>query len=166
MSDAAADRPQPSSSRPTPPKPSLARRIGGWLVALVVGFAAVVGLMLFLNSRDDAHLDPSAVVLPGEPFATPEQYLDAGQVRLLRRGDVYLLYGDRRAPAQLEALRERLSGPPDPALEQAGQAVVLVRRAGLDGVVALGGERILRASDASDPQLEPFASQLLGGAQP
>ncbi|MDO8185456.1 hypothetical protein Q5424_09580 [Conexibacter sp. JD483] len=152
--------------KPRPPKPSLARRIGGWLVAFVVGLACVIGLMLFLNSRDQAHVDPSAVVLPGEPFTTPEQYLDATQVRLLRAGDVYLLYGDRRAPAELTALQRQLSGAPDPALEEAGQAVVLVRRAGLGGVVALGGERILRAPAANDPQLEPFASTLLGGAQP
>jgi hypothetical protein len=151
---------------PSDSGPSLARRIGGWLVALVIGLAAVVGLMLFLNSRDEAGVDPSAATLPGQPFATPEQYLDTTQVRLLRLGDVYLLYGARRAPAPLVALRQRLSGPPDPVLEQAGQAVVLVRRAGLDGVVALGGERILRAADASDPRLEPFASQLLGGGQP
>jgi hypothetical protein len=157
-----APAPPQKPQRPRPPKPSLARRIGGWLVAFVVGLGCVIGLMLFLNSRDQAHVDPSAVVLPGEPFATPEQYLDATQVRLLRAGDVYLLYGDRRAPAELRALQERLSGAPDAALEEAGQAVVLVRRAGLDGVVALGGERILTTADPADPALEQFASTLLG----
>lgn len=170
MSDetAAASQPSPAPAarRPGPPKPSLGRRIGGWLVAFVIGLAAVVGLMLFLNSRDQAHVDPSAVVLPGQPFTTPQQYLDAPRTRQLRAGDVFLIYGERTAPPALVALQDRLSGPPDPALEEAGQAVVLVRRVGVGGVVALGGERILRVAAADDPQLEQFATQLLGGAQP
>lgn len=163
MSDAAADQTTP---KPRPPKPSLARRIGGWIVATIVGLACVIGLMLFLNSRDQAHVDPSAVTLPGERFANPGQYLDAQQLRLLRAGDVFLIYGGRRPAAELVALRDQLSGPPDPALERAGQAVVLVRRAGLKPIVALGGDRILVAPVADDPQLEQFAAQLLGGAQP
>lgn len=147
-----------------PPTPSLARRIGGWLVAFVIGLAAVVALMLFLNARDQAEVDPAARTLPGQAFSQPEQYLDARQLRLLRLGDVFLLHGARRAPAELTALRDRLSGPPDPVIEEAGQAVIVARAPQVDGVVALGGERILRAADPADPALEQFASQLLGAA--
>jgi uncharacterized protein YjeT (DUF2065 family) len=147
----------------TPARYRALRRIGGGLLAVAIGLGAVVLLLLFLNSRDEAHVDPAAeVAAPGELYRTPEQLLDAGQVRLLALGDVYVLYGTARAPAALRALREQLSGPPDPALEQAGQAVVLVRDPGTDGVVALGGDHIVRTADPTDPQLESFASFWLG----
>jgi hypothetical protein len=139
------------------------RRLGGGLISVALGLGAVVLLLLFFNSRDDAPVDPAAnAPLPGEPYRTPEQLLDTEQLRLLAAGDVYLLYGTATAPAPLRALRERLSGPPDPALELAGQAVILQRRAGTAGVVALGGDHILRVSDPADPGLDRFSSYWLG----
>ena len=47
-------------------------------------------------------------------------------------------------------------------LVKSGQAVVLARRAGTKGVVALAWRHRLRAAGARDPQLEEFASYWLG----
>lgn len=80
----------------------------------------------------------------------------------LELGDVVLLYGTARPPPGLAALARQLGGPFDPALAASGQAVVLGRRPGTEGVVALAWRHMLRAPDASDPQLEEFASYWLG----
>lgn len=141
------------------------RRLGGGLLALALGLGAVVLLLLFLNARDDAGVDPAAEnsgPIPGVPFDGAGALLDADQLRLLAAGDVYLVYSTPRAPAALRALQERLSGPPDPALEQAGQAVILLRDRSLGGVTALAWRRRLVTQDASDPALEAFASYWLG----
>jgi hypothetical protein len=153
-----------SADQPSTPSHRGLRRLGGGLIALAIGLGAVVLLVMFLNSRDNAHVDQATTAQPGQAFDAPQQYLGPEQLRLLRAGDVFLLYGGARAPAPLVALRDQLSGPPDEAIEAAGQAVILVRRAGADGVVALGGERILRTADPADPALEQFASQLLGAS--
>lgn len=150
------------------PQPShrTLRRIGGGAAALVVGLAAVVALIAFFNSRDDAGVagDGSGVAAnaPGEVFDAPQQYLDARQVALLRRGDVYVLSSGARAAPALVALRDALSGPPDPVLEQAGQAVVLVQKPGVEGVVALAAGHRLVTQDPADPALERFAGHWLG----
>lgn len=80
----------------------------------------------------------------------------------LESGDVVLLYGTPRAPAALRAVAERVAGPFEPALATVGQAVVVGRRPGIDGVVALAWRRLLRAPSAGDPALEEFASFWLG----
>ncbi|MBB4663621.1 hypothetical protein [Conexibacter arvalis] len=138
------------------------RRIGGAALALLLGLGAVALLILFLNSRDEAGVQPAggAAAVPGTAFDAPERYLDGRQTRLLARGNVYLVAAG--APPALTALREELSGPPDPVLEEAGQAVVLVRRAGVDGVVALAAGHRLVTDDPADPRLERFAAHWLG----
>lgn len=151
-----------TAEQPAQPSHRGLRRLGGGLLAVAIGLGAVVLLVMFLNSRDNAHVDQATTAQPGQAFSSPQDYLGGEQVRLLRAGDVFVVYGGARAPPALVALREQLSGPPDPAIEAAGQAVILTRRAGTDGVVALGGERILRTADPDDPTLEQFASQLLG----
>jgi len=159
-----SDRPQQGHPPPQPAHGTL-RRIGGGLLALLVGLGAVVLLVIWFNSRDDAGVDRSGAATataPGEVFDRPQQYLDARQVALLDKGDVYVVSAGARPAAPLLALRERLSGPPDPVLEQAGQAVVLVQKAGTDGVVALAHGRRLQTADPADPRLEAFASHWLG----
>lgn len=141
------------------------RRVGGGIVAGLLGLGAVLLLVLFLNSRDDAsvdHTDPDGGPPPGEAFDGARDLLTADQLRLLAAGDVFLIYSTPRPPAALTALRDRLSGPPDPALEEAGQAVILVRGRTADSVTALASSRILRTSDPADPRLETFASHWLG----
>ncbi|MGB2710526.1 MAG: DUF3105 domain-containing protein [Conexibacter sp.] len=84
----------------------------------------------------------------------------------LELGDVVLLYGSARPPAALRALARELAGPFDPALANVGQAVVLGRRPGTTGVVALAWRHLLRAASAEDPAIESFAAFWLGrGAQ-
>jgi len=152
---------QPSQGQPQPSHRTL-RRIGGGAVALVIGLAAVVALIAFFNSRDDAGVDTGgSAQVPGEVFDQPQQYLDAGQLTLLRRGDVYVVSANARAPA-LVGLRDALSGPPDPVLEEAGQAVVLVQKPGVEGVVALAHGHRLVTQDPADPALERFAEHWLG----
>ncbi len=90
------------------------------------------------------------------------QLSDDQILHALELGDVVLLYGTPRAPAALRALANRVAGPFDPALAAVGQAVVLGRRPGTDGVVALAWRHLLRAPRVDDPALEQFASFWLG----
>jgi hypothetical protein len=161
------DQPQPGQPAPQPSQPShrALRRVGGGLLALLIGLGAVVLLVIWFNSRDDAGVDHSgdaSANVPGQVFDQPQQYLDARQVALLDKGDVFVVSAGARPAAPLVALREQLSGPPDPVLEQAGQAVVLVQRPGTDGVVALAHGRRLETADPADPRLETFAAHWLG----
>lgn len=138
------------------------------LLAAAVGFVAVVALIGLLTARDDPGIAPApdeAATL-GAPAERDDGPLTARERRLLEAGAVFLLYGDGRPPAPLVALRDELSGPPDPAVERAGQAVIL-RRADVDGVVALAWARTLRVDRADDERLRAFASYWLGrGADP
>lgn len=154
-----------TTDQPKPQAHRTLRRLAGGLASLLLGLGAVVLLIVFFNSRDGAGVDPAADgsrAVPGQVFDAPQQYLGAAQVRLLSAGDVYVVSGTARPAAPLQALRQQLSGPPDPVLERAGQAVVLVQRPGTDGVVALAAGHRLVTQDPADPQLEAFASHWLG----
>lgn len=150
-------------TRTAAPAPSKLRRAGGLLVAVIIGLVAVVGLIVFFNSRDESQIDHSSdgagpvpgVVVEGPQLGTTD--------RLLGLGDVVILYGGaRRAPAALVELQDQLSGPPDPALTATGQAVLLEYDADVNGVEAHAWRRVLRTQDPADPQLEEFASYWLG----
>jgi hypothetical protein len=80
----------------------------------------------------------------------------------LRLGNVVVLYGTPRPPAALRSLAERVAGPFDPALLESGQAVVVARRTGIEGNVALAARRTLSVVDAADPALEAFVTHWLG----
>jgi hypothetical protein len=80
----------------------------------------------------------------------------------LELGDVVMLYGGAKPPAALAALADQLAGPFDPALAATGQAVVLGRRPGARGVVALAWRHLLRVPNATAPALEQFGSYWLG----
>jgi len=140
------------------------RRVGGGLLALLLGLGAVVLLIVVLNARDDAGVEGGerAATVAGAPFDAPQRYLSARQVELLRAGNVYVVSGGARPAPALRALREELSGPPDPVLERAGQAVVLVQRRDADGVVALAAGHRLESDDPADPRLRAFAAHWLG----
>jgi hypothetical protein len=102
-----------------------------------------------------AHV-PVAIRRDGAALSN-DQLLEA-----LSLGDVVLLYGEPRPPAGLRALADRLAGPFDPALAASGQAVVLARRPGVRGVVALAWRHELRVAGARDRALERFVSYWLG----
>jgi hypothetical protein len=138
---------------------------------------AAAGPGRLLPDQGDAHLragaprpryvsDPPAsgahvpVAIRSDPDGT--QLSDDQLLEALSLGDVVLLYGGERSPAGLRALADRLAGPFDPALAASGQAVVLARRPGTRGVMALAWRHELRARSGRDPALEGFVSYWLG----
>jgi hypothetical protein len=169
------------------------RRLLVVLVGLAVAIAALVGLVLFLGSRDDSQLSaaPSGPGElqedrgarhdgPAEETAEPptsgthqpdlvtrdRRELTADQIiHALELGNVVIVY-DQPSPA-LERLQEDVSGPFDAELAAAGQAVILARRDGAGPATALAWRRVLRADDPSDPALREFAEAWLGvGLEP
>jgi hypothetical protein len=167
-----------------------------FVLAILVAVAAVVGLLLFLQSRDDSTFsggDGSGKAAPGRllpdqgdahrrapagfHFATDPPasgpHLEAplraeaplGRDQLLHAletGDVVLFYADPADEPVLRGVAEDVAGPFDPALARAGQAVLVERRPGTSGVIALAWRRMLRVASARDPQVHAFAEAWLG----
>ena len=164
------------------------------LLAVALGIAAVIGVLLFVQSRDrstfgdgsdtgpvgrllpdqgDAHTAPPAgfhyatdppASGPHRPTPvrrdgalTRDQLLTA-----LEAGNVVLVYGAAADLPELRAIQEDAAGPFDPTLASAGQAVILDRRAGTTGVIALGWRRMLQVAHATDPRLRSAADEWLG----
>jgi hypothetical protein len=93
-----------------------------------------------------------------EAVLTNDQILQAAAA-----GDVLLLYGTPTPPDGLAVLaRDVTGGPFDPSLAAGGQAVVLGRRPGTSGIVAVAWRHLLRAPAASAPALREFADYWLG----
>ena len=164
------------------------------VIALVLGAAAVVGVLLFVQSRDRSTFgDESNGPAPGRllpdqgaahgpppagfryatdpPASGPHRVVathrDGALTRdqlltALESGDVVLVYGSRTDEAQLRGIQQDVAGPFDPELASAGQAVILDRRTGTQGVVALAWRRMLRARNGEDPKLHAFADAWLG----
>ena len=130
------------------------RRAGGWVVALVVGVAAVAGLIALLQSRDESALDQpaSGAQVPGKARTVK---VPAALERELERGNVVLLHRAQRPPAEY-------AGEADPALAEAGQAVITRREPGLGAALtAVSAEREQAASGAGE--LREFVDYWLGG---
>jgi Protein of unknown function (DUF3105) len=98
-----------------------------------------------------------------EPIKRDQTELSDDQIiHALELGDVILFYGDRKPPRDLVALQRELSGPFDPVLAAAGQQVILARRPGIDGTLALAWARRLSVPDPEDPRVHRFADFWLG----
>jgi hypothetical protein len=82
----------------------------------------------------------------------------------LHLGNVVIAYDAAQPPTALKRLQGAVSGPFDPQLAAAGQAVILDRRPGARGVIALAWRRRLRTADPADPRLRAFADAWLGQA--
>ena len=80
----------------------------------------------------------------------------------LASGDVVVFYGTRSAPAGLTTLASALAPPFTPALARTGGAVILARRPGVAGLIALAWAHTLRARLVTDPRLREFAAFWLG----
>jgi hypothetical protein len=157
----------------------------------VLAVAACVGLITLLAGRDSSQvsgasgpgtLEPDrgsrklgadAPQTPASPPDTPptsgdyhaapvtrdqtelsdDQILDA-----LALGNVVIAY-DGKAPV---AVQHDVSGGFDPALAEAGQAVILAKRSGIGDVQALAWRRRFVAKGPDDPRLRPFAEAYLG----
>jgi hypothetical protein len=127
------------------------------IAAAVLGVIGVAALAAFFVSRDDATV-PQQDAGPGVERAP-------GARPAVRPGNVVLLYSDERLTSDLRALAARTAGEPSPALEAAGQAVVLRRRPNLrTPVTAVTASRRLTATAADDPRLESFIEYWLGKA--
>jgi hypothetical protein len=135
------------------------RRAGLLVLAVLVALAGVVGLVAFLQSRDESTVDQSEASAPGvaDPALTQ---------RALAQGNVILTYRQSGQREQLRALAEEIAGPPDQALVHAGQAVLVqARPSGGGGVVAQAFERRFETATPDDPQLRDFVEYWLGRAQ-
>jgi hypothetical protein len=126
-------------------------------VATVVTVVAILGLLAFFNSRDDATI--------GEDRNAPGQVAPDATSPELEQGNVVIRYRDAADRPKLRELAASLGGG-DPALREAGQAVV-VRAGNVDGIVAEAYKRRLTVSSPDDPALSAFAEYWLGrGAMP
>jgi hypothetical protein len=94
------------------------------------------------------------------------QLSDDQLLEALELGDVVLMYGTPAPPAGLGKLARSLSAPFTPALAAAGQAVVLARRPGTSGLVALAWAHMLRVGRPDDPLLRTFIDYWLGRGAP
>ena len=135
------------------------RGVATWAAALVVGLAALVGLIAVLNSRDQSDLAQRAGVSPGpgKPYRG-EPVLSPALEDAVKRGNVVVLYRDDTPPPGTA----QLVPPGGKALEAAGQSVVIDREPTLTApLAALSAERI-QVADAP-AQLQPFIDYWLGG---
>jgi Protein of unknown function (DUF3105) len=92
---------------------------------------------------------PAAVLRDGAELSN-DQLLQALEV-----GNVVFMYGTPQPPRGLEAIALAVGGPFTPALAASGQAVILARRPGTRGVIALAWTHMLRS--LSGPDLRSFA---------
>ena len=134
------------------------RRLLTGLGITVVAVGAVIGVLLFLQSREGATTGGADTTgAPGTPSAqvtSPD----------LRAGNVVLL----AAPDQVRTARavaEEVAGPADVALREAGQAVI-VRRSSQPGVTAQAWQRQLQAPSADDDAVRSFIDYWLGRGAP
>ncbi len=77
---------------------------------------------------------------------------DDQMLEALALGNVVIAYDADDPPPALVQLQEDTAGPFDAELAAAGQAVILARRPGVGGVVALAWRRKLEADRAGRPE--------------
>jgi hypothetical protein len=128
------------------------------LLTVVVALAGAVGLIAFFQARDDAQIEGGGGAnAPG--VEAPEE-----NDPRLANGNVILTYRRAEDGATLRELAEETAGPPDPALEEAGAAVLVLRRPNQSAGQVVGhavGRRIVTES-ADDPRLRDFVEYWLG----
>jgi hypothetical protein len=131
----------------------------GWVLAIVVGLAAVVGLVAIFNARDKSGVDQQAAAAagPGTPYHG-EPPLSPASREAVKRGNVIVLYRDAKPPAGTQ----RLVPPGGNALVHAGQSVVLDRAPTLKApLAAVSAKKIEQAN--TPQQLQQFIDYWLGG---
>jgi hypothetical protein len=93
------------------------------------------------------------------PVQADDQQLGNSQIlTALAAGDVVIFYGSSQPSGALRAL----AGPFSPTLARIGDAVILARRPGTAGLIALAWTRMLKVRAAGDPLLEVFIEARLG----
>ena len=171
------------------------------VLAVVVALAAVVGVLLFVQSRDKSQVDSGSAGADAPGKLLPDQgaehrrapagfryatdppasgpHLPAAITRDrtilstdqllngLQLGDVALVYAGHQGQEQvLRQLQNDVSGPFQPALAGTGQMVLLDKRPGTKGVIALAWRRMLTVPSVNDPRLRAFADAWLGTGGP
>jgi len=118
--------------------------------------------------RPDYDSDPptSGAHLQAPVVADRAQLSDDQLLQALSTGDVVYMYGTRTPPPGLAAVARAVAPPFTPALAASGQAVILARRPGTAGVLALAWAHMLRTGDPTDPALRDFAQFWLGRGAP
>lgn len=92
---------------------------------------------------------------------TDDQLLQA-----LEDGNIVIMYATKTPPPGLRELARTLASPFTPALAAAGQAVILARRPGTDGLVGLAWSHAVSVRTPQDPRLAAFAQFWLGRGAP
>lgn len=87
-------------------------------------------------------------------------------LQALETGDVVFMYGSPRPPAGLQAAARSVAPSFTAALAAAGQAVILARRPGTQGVLGLAWTRLVHVAGPTDPLLTAFARATLGQGAP
>ena len=120
--------------------------------AALLAVAAVFGVLVFFSARDDSTIGDDEANAPGQaaPEATGAD---------LERGNVVLRFS---APADREVLRALADEFGPESLADQGQAVLVRRAPGTQGIEALAWQRRLRTNAADDPQLRRFIEYWLG----
>jgi hypothetical protein len=102
-----------------------------------------------------------------EPVLRQNSQLNDDQLlQALEAGNVVIMYGGQTPPPGLEALARKLAGPFKPALAAAGQAVILARRPGAAGLIALAWAHSAHVSAPDDSLLATFTQYWLGRGAP
>jgi hypothetical protein len=136
------------------------RRLGLLIAVVVLAALGAFGAIAFFNARDDAGVGAPEGDAPGVAVSELGVTAPAG----VPEGNVVVLFSDAGQKATLDALAEDIAGPPNPELEQAGQAVIVRRDPAADGIVAVAGEQGLRVADPADPSLRAFIEGNVGAS--
>lgn len=143
-----------------------------------VGGAATLPGSTFAD-LGDAHLSPgqrhprynsnpptSGPHVPVPVTADNRQLSNDQLLEALELGDVVVMYGTAAPPPGLRAVVGSLAPPFTPALAAAGQAVVMARRPGTNGLTALAWTHMLRVASPREPMLRSFIDYWLGRGAP
>jgi hypothetical protein len=103
----------------------------------------------------DSNPPTSGPHVPEAVVADRAQLTDDQLLEALAAGDVVYMYGTRA-----------MAPPFSPALAASGQAVILARRPGMAGILALAWAHLLRVASPTDPALRTFAQFWLGRGAP
>jgi uncharacterized protein DUF3105 len=118
------------------------------------------------DPRYNSNPPTSGPHVPLPVYGDDQRLSDDQLLEALELGDVVVMYGDSAPPAGLQRLVNSLAAPFTPALSAAGQAVVLARRPGTQGLVGLAWTHMLRVSRPGDPLLRTFIDYWLGRGAP
>jgi len=132
------------------------------VLTVVVALGGTVALIAFFQSRDAANVSDGAESSTTTPGTAAAEETDPR----LAKGDVILTYRSEQDGAVLKALADDIAGPPDEAVVDAGQAIIVLHRPhqSAGAVVAHAKGRKLVAPNGADPRLRQFAEYWLGRA--